>query len=66
MTKKKTNTWQFKVSFALSILMLFLILGYFTESFLEIRKVKPVTVAKERIMDSRANQGLDEPTTDKE
>ena len=66
MTKKKTNTWQFKVSFALSILMLFLILGYFTESFLEIRKIKPVTVAKERIMDSRADQELDKSATDRE
>jgi hypothetical protein len=49
MAKKKATSWQFKVSSALSVLMLFLILGYFIESFLEIRKVKPVTVAIERL-----------------
>jgi hypothetical protein len=49
MVKRKENPWQFKFSFALAILMLFLVLGYFTQSFLEIRKVKPVSVAIERI-----------------
>ena len=49
MVKRKDNTWQFKVSFALAILMLFLVFGYFTQSFLEIRKVKPVSVAIERL-----------------
>jgi len=34
--------------------MLFLVFGYFTQSFLEIRKVKPVRVAIERITDSAA------------
>jgi hypothetical protein len=37
---------------ALSVLMLFLIFGYFTQSFLEIRKVKPVSVAVERLTES--------------
>ena len=49
MVKRNENTWQFKFSFALAILMLFLVFGYFTQSFLEIRKVKPVSVAIERI-----------------
>lgn len=55
MAKKQTKTWQFKVSSALSILMLFLILGYFVESFIAIRKVKPVTVAIERLTDAPAS-----------
>ena len=49
MVKRKENPWQFKFSFALAILMLFLVFGYFTQSFLEIRKVKPVSVAIERL-----------------
>jgi hypothetical protein len=56
MAKKKNTSWQFKVSTALSIVMLFLILGYFVESFIAIRKVKPVSVAIERITDSTASQ----------
>ena len=57
MGKRNENPWQFKVSFALAILMLFLVFGYFTESFLEIRKVKPVSVAIERL--SKASAGSD-------
>ena len=57
MVKRKENPWQFKFSFALAILMLFLVFGYFTQSFLEIRKVKPVSVAIERI--SGASAGSD-------
>ena len=49
MAKRKENPWQFKFSFALAMLMLLLVFGYFTQSFLEIRKVKPVRVAIERI-----------------
>lgn len=49
MAKRKENSWQFKFSFALAAVMLFLIFGYFTQSFLEIRKVQPVRVAIERI-----------------
>ena len=54
MAKRNDNTWQFKVSFALAILMLFLVFGYFTQSFLEIRKVKPVSVAIERLSEPSA------------
>ncbi len=49
MAKRNDNPWQFKFSFALAIVMLFLVFGYFTQSFLEIRKIKPVSVAIERI-----------------
>jgi hypothetical protein len=49
MARKKQPPWQFKLSMALSVVMLFLIAGYFYQSFLEIRKVQPVTVAIEKI-----------------
>jgi hypothetical protein len=58
MGKRKENPWQFKVSFALAILMLFLVFGYFTESFLEIRKVKPVSVAIERLSKAPAESDI--------
>ena len=52
MAKKPQPAWQFKLTMALSIFMLFLIFGYFSQSFLEIRKVKPVSVAIERLTES--------------
>lgn len=52
MARKKQASWQFKFTMGLSILMFFLIFAYFTESFLEIRKVKPVSVAIDRINSS--------------
>jgi hypothetical protein len=52
MAKKQQPAWQFKLTMALSVFMLFLIFGYFYQSFLEIRKVKPVSVAIERIKES--------------
>jgi hypothetical protein len=58
MVKRKENPWQFKFSFALAILMLFLVFGYFTQSFLEIRKVKPVSVAIERLSKPDAELGV--------
>jgi hypothetical protein len=58
MAKRNDNPWQFKVSFALAILMLFLVFGYFTQSFLEIRKVKPVSVAIERLSGGSAESGI--------
>ncbi|MEH6468790.1 MAG: hypothetical protein V7725_04165 [Porticoccus sp.] len=65
MVKRNDNTWQFKVSFALAILMLFLVFGYFTQSFLEIRKVKPVSVAIERISGSAIESDLTPNTIQK-
>ena len=58
MVKRKENPWQFKFSFALAILMLLLVFGYFTQSFLEIRKVKPVSVAIERISGTSAESDI--------
>ena len=54
MPKKQEKPWQYKFSMALSMVMLALVLGYFVQSFLEIRKVQPVRVAIERIGESRA------------
>jgi hypothetical protein len=47
--KKQQKPWQYKFSFGLSLVMLLLVAGYFIQSFIEIRKVKPVSVAIERI-----------------
>ena len=52
--KKQQKPWQYKFSFALSLIMLLLVCGYFVQSFLEIRKVKPVSVAIERLTQSSA------------
>lgn len=54
MAKRKQNPVQYRFSYALAILMLLLVLGYFVQSFLEVRKVKPVLVAMERISEKRA------------
>jgi hypothetical protein len=50
--KKQQKPWQYKFSFALSLIMLLLVCGYFVQSFLEIRKVKPVSIAIERLTQS--------------
>jgi len=47
--KKKDKPWHLKVTWALSILMLFLISGFFYQSFQEMLKIEPVQVAIERI-----------------
>jgi hypothetical protein len=54
--KKQQKPWQYKFSFGLSLVMLLLVIGYFVQSFLEIRKVKPVSVAVERITERVAGQ----------
>ena len=60
MAKQKQQPWQFKVSMALSVFMLFLIFGYFAQSFLEIRKVKPVVVAIEKIKSKSEKQKVEQ------
>jgi hypothetical protein len=45
--------------------MLLLVFGYFTQSFLEIRKVKPVSVAIERISGASTQSDIS-PKTAKE
>jgi uncharacterized membrane-anchored protein len=59
--KKQQKPWQYKFSFALSLVMLLLIVGYFVQSFVEIRKVKPVSVAIERISERVAEQSMESP-----
>jgi len=60
MAKKQQPAWQFKLSMALSVFMLFLIFGYFAQSFLEIRKVKPVVVAIEKIKNKSNGSKLEQ------
>ncbi|NOQ90317.1 MAG: hypothetical protein GQ549_05165 [Gammaproteobacteria bacterium] len=65
MARKQQQPWQFKLTMALSMLMLFLVFGYFYQSFVEIRKVKPVSVAIERLTESSTelNANPDKPQT---
>ena len=49
MAKTKDKPWQYIFTTILSAVTLLLIFGYFIQSFIEIRKVKPVIVAMERI-----------------
>ena len=50
--KKKDKPWHLKFTWALSILMLLLISGFFYQSFEEMLKIAPVQVAVERILES--------------
>ncbi len=63
MTKSRENPWQFKFSLVLVIVTLFLVFGYFTQSFLEIRKVKPVHVAIERMGGGSSAKEVSPPAT---
>jgi len=47
--KRKDKSWHLKVTWTLSIVMLFLIFGFFYQSFGEMLKIEPVKVAVERI-----------------
>ena len=66
MARKKQPPWQFKLSMALSIVMLFLVFGYFAQSFQEIRKVKPVAVAIEKIKNKNVSPELEVQTESKD
>lgn len=55
MVKKKDKSWQYMFSTTLAGITLLLVLGYFVQSFLEIRKVKPMSVAIERIKNTATN-----------
>jgi hypothetical protein len=50
--RKKDKPWHLKFTWALSILMLLLVFGFFYQSFEEMLKFAPVQVAVERIMES--------------
>jgi hypothetical protein len=54
--RRQERTWQFKFSSILAAVMLMLFVGYFIQSFTEIRKVQPVQVAIEHISSTRAGQ----------
>ena len=54
MAKKQQPAWQFKFTFGLSIVMFLLVFAYFVQSFQDMREIKPVSVAVERISDSAA------------
>jgi len=47
--RKKDKPWHLKVTWTLSIVMLFLIAGFFYQSFQEMLIIEPVQVAIERI-----------------
>ena len=49
MPKNKDKPWQYIFTTILAGVTLLLVFGYFSQSFIEIRKVKPVTVAIERL-----------------
>ena len=55
MAKTKDQPWQYTFTSILSAITLLLVFGYFYQSFTEIRKVKPVTVAMERLGKLREN-----------
>jgi len=54
--KQKDKPWQLKFTWALSIVMLALVAGFFYQSFQEMRKITPVEVAVERIKDKALSE----------
>jgi len=56
--KKKDKPWHLHVTWALSIVMLLLIFGFFYQSFQEMLKIEPVKVVIEKVgaRDSAQNQ----------
>jgi len=56
MARRKERTWQFKFSSILAVVTLFLIVGYFFQSYTQIRKMKPVQAAIEHISSPRVGQ----------
>jgi hypothetical protein len=62
---RKERPWELKVTWALSIVMLLLVFGFFYQSYQEMRKIAPVQVAVERITGSATPNGaLDVPEND--
>ncbi len=54
MAKKQQPAWQFKFTFVLSIVMFFLVIAYFIQSFQDMLEIQPVQVAIERLSESPA------------
>ena len=67
MAKKtvKDRAWQEKFSFALAIVVLLLVFGYFIQVFLEIREQRPVLIAIERMQGGKAGDDS-EPVKEKQ
>ncbi len=57
--KKKDKPWHLKVTWALSIVMLLLISGFFYQSFQEMLKIEPVQVAIEWISEPETQKAPD-------
>ena len=57
--KRKDKSWHLKVTWALSIVMLFLIFGFFYQSFEQMLKIAPVQVAIERINEPEVKKDPD-------
>ena len=62
MAKKQQPGWQFKFTLGLSIVMFFLVIAYFFESFQKMLEIQPVQVAIERLSESPAE--IPKTTTD--
>lgn len=58
MAKKDQQDWLYKISTTLTVVMVLLIFSYFTQSFIEIRSVKPVKVAIERLQEKSGRAKL--------
>ena len=54
--KKKDKPWHLKVTWTLAVVMLFLIAGFFFQSFQEMLKIEPVQVAIERITEPETQE----------
>ena len=61
--RRPHKSWHLRVTWALSIVMLFLIFGFFVQSFQEMRKIAPVQVAVERLAEdpSSASEAPESP-----
>jgi len=59
--KKKDKPWHLKVTWVLSLVMLFLIAGFFFQSYQEMRKIEPVQVAIERLLKTEPQNPTDDP-----
>jgi hypothetical protein len=62
--KRKDKPWHLKFTWALSILMLLLIFGFFYQSYVEVRKIAPVQVAVERVSGPDTQEIPDESDRD--
>ena len=62
--KRKDKPWHLKFTWALSILMLLLIFGFFYQSYEEVRNIAPVQVAVERMSGSDTHEVPEESDRD--